>query len=92
MRCMYKSVKKTKFIHKYMEALAFHTGAPTVHWEDKTHCISVVEYKIVTPRVKHIAISVFFYMRYLKIVSLFQNIRSTVSCRHICTSNHVQVQ
>ena len=37
-----------------MEALALHTGAPTVHWEDNTSCISVVEAKIVTPIVKHI--------------------------------------
>ena len=35
-----------------MEALELHTGAPTVHWEDNPTCISVVEAKIVTPRVK----------------------------------------
>ena len=39
-----------------MEALAVYTGAPIVHWEDNTICISVVEAKIVTPRVKHIDI------------------------------------
>ena len=27
---MYKAVKKTKFIRRYMEALALRTGAPTV--------------------------------------------------------------
>ena len=43
-----------------MEALALHTGAPTVHWEDNTSCISVVEAKRVTPRVKHIDIHVYF--------------------------------
>ena len=43
-----------------MEALALHTGAPTVHWEDNTSCISSVEAKIFTPRVKHIDIPVFF--------------------------------
>ena len=43
-----------------MEALALSTGAPTVHWEDNTSCISVVEAKIVTPRVKHIDIPVCF--------------------------------
>ena len=37
-----------------MEALEIHTGAPTLNWEDNTNCISVVEDKIVTPRVKHI--------------------------------------
>ena len=43
-----------------MESLALYTGAPTVHWEDNTSCISVVEAKIVTPRVKHIDIPVCF--------------------------------
>ena len=43
-----------------MEALALHTGAPIVHWEDNTICISIVEAKIVTPRVKHIGIPVCF--------------------------------
>ena len=41
-----------------MEALALYTGAPTLHWEDNTSCISVVEAKRVTPRVKHIDIPV----------------------------------
>ena len=59
-RCMYKAVKKTKVIRGYMEALALHTCAPTVHWEDNTSCISVVEAKIVTPRVRGIDISVCF--------------------------------
>ena len=43
-----------------MEDLALHTGAPTENWEDNTSCISVVETKIFTPRVKHIDIPVFF--------------------------------
>ena len=43
-----------------MEALAFHTGVPTLYWEDNTSCISVVEAKIVNPRVKHIYIPVCF--------------------------------
>ena len=42
-RCMYKAVNKTKFIRRYIEDLALHTGAPTVHWEDNTICISVVD-------------------------------------------------
>ena len=57
---MYKAVKKTKVIRRYMEYLSLHTGAPIVHWEDNTNCISVVEAKIVTPRVKHIDIPVCF--------------------------------
>ena len=43
-----------------MEDLALYTSAPTVHWEDKTNCISVVEDKNVTLRVKHIDITVCF--------------------------------
>ena len=43
-----------------MEALALHTGAPTIHWEDNTSFISVYEAKIVTPIVKHIDIPVCF--------------------------------
>ena len=60
LRCMYKSVEKNKVIQRYMEALSLHTGAPTVNWEDNTSCISVVESKRVTPRVKHINITVCF--------------------------------
>ena len=43
-----------------MEVLALHTSAPTVHLEDNTSFISVVEAKIVTPIVKHIYIPVCF--------------------------------
>ena len=43
-----------------MEALALHTGAPTVNWEDNTSFISVVETKRVTSRVKHVDIPVCF--------------------------------
>ena len=57
---MYKAVKKIKVIRRYMEALALHTGAPTVDWEDNTSCISFVESKKVTPRVKHMDIPVYF--------------------------------
>ena len=43
-----------------MKALALHTGVPTVHLEDNTSCISAVEAKRVTPRIKHIVIPVYF--------------------------------
>ena len=43
-----------------MEAFALHNGAPTVHCEDKTIFISFVLAQIVTPRVKHIDIPVYF--------------------------------
>ena len=59
-RCMYKYVKKTKSIQRYMETLALHNGAPTVHWKDNRHFISFVEAKRVTPRVKNIDIPVCF--------------------------------
>ena len=90
---MYKAVKKNEVIWRYTEALALHTGAPTVNWDDKTSFISVVDDKIVTPRVKHIDIPVCFLKNSnLTMVSFFQNIRSPVSCRQICAPNHVQVQ
>ena len=57
---MYKPVKKTKVFWKYIESLELHTGAPTIHWEDNRSCISAVEAKIVTTRVKHIDITVCF--------------------------------
>ena len=58
--CMYKDVRGNKAIWRYIEALALHTGAPKLHWKDNTSCISVVEAKIVTPRVKKIDITVCF--------------------------------
>ena len=45
-----------------MEALALHTGTPTLHWEDNTSCISVVEAKRVTNRVKHIDFTACFLL------------------------------
>ena len=57
---MYKALNKTKVISRYMEALALHTGSPTLHWEDNTICISVVEHKRVTPIVLKIDIPVCF--------------------------------
>ena len=47
-----------------MESLALHTGAPTVHWEDNTSFISVIEDKIVTPRVKHVETPVYFLQEF----------------------------
>ena len=57
---MYKAVNKAKFIQRYIEALALHTGATIVHWGDNTSFISVVEAKIVTLRPKQIEIPVCF--------------------------------
>ena len=57
---MYQYVKKTKVLRRYVEALSLHTGAPTLHWEDNTSCISIVEAKKVTTTVKNIDILVCF--------------------------------
>ena len=53
---MYKAVKKTKVIWRFKENLALYNGAPRANLEDNTSCISVVESKRVTPRVKNIGI------------------------------------
>ena len=47
-----------------MEALSRHTDVTTVYWQKKTSFISVVEAKIVTPRVKHIGIVCFLQEQY----------------------------
>ena len=75
-----------------MEAIALQTCAPTVHWEDNTSCIYVVEAKIVTTKVKHIVIPICFPQEKIYNGALFSNIRSLVSCHQICAPNHVQVQ
>ena len=46
-----------------MEALSLPTGALIVHWEDNTSCISIVEAKRVTPRVKQMYIPVCFIQK-----------------------------
>ena len=43
-----------------MESLALHNDAQTLHWKGITSFIYIVEYKIVTPRVKHIDIPACF--------------------------------
>ena len=43
-----------------MEDLVIHTVSPTLHWEDNTSCIYVVEVKQVTIGVKHIETHVYF--------------------------------
>ena len=56
--CTRLSIKGS--IRRYTEVLSIHTGAPTVHLGRQHNIIYVVGSKIVTPRVKHIEISVFF--------------------------------
>ena len=43
-----------------MGALSQNTGAPALNWEENTSCIYVFGYKMVTTRVKHIDITVYF--------------------------------
>ena len=69
-----KLLRKIKFICRYMEALAPHTGAPTVHWKDNTSFISVVEAKIVTTKVKQIGIPVCFLLEQFDKCSLSSKI------------------
>ena len=81
-----KSVKKTKIIRRYMEALTLYTGAPTVHWEDNTSCISVVEDKRVTPRAKHIDIIVCFLQeQFDNVLFLPKYEKSSVMPEDMCT-------
>ena len=87
---MYKAVKKTKVARRYMEVLALHTDAQTVHWKDNTSCIYVVEAKIVTPIVKHIAITLCFLLeQFHKIAFWFPNMKILVSRWNLCASNHI---
>ena len=58
---LYNSIKKTKSVWRYMASLALRTGAPTIHLEDNTSCIFVVESCIVTTRVNHINIRFVVY-------------------------------
>ena len=75
-----------------MEALALHTGVPKVHWEDNTHCIYVIEDKIVSTRVKHIDITVCFIQEKFYDGIFPPNMRSLVSHHKICAPTYVQVQ
>ena len=63
-----------------MEALEIHTGAPTVHWEDNTSCIYVVEFKIVTNRVKRIGINLCFLIFFENGIFVPKYEKSRVSC------------
>ena len=68
-----------------MEALALHTGAPAVHWEEKS-CIYAVEAKIVNPRVKHIDISVWFLQeQFDNGISISKYEKSSVMPEYMCT-------
>ena len=63
-----------------------HTGAPTVHWEDNTIFISVVEAKIVTPIVKHIDIPFCFLQWPFENCLFIQKYdRSSVMPEDMCT-------
>ena len=60
MSCLYKDVNKTKSVWRYMDSIELQTEAPTVHREDSTSCIYVVEAKRVTHRFMNIESKLFF--------------------------------
>ena len=69
-----------------MEALALHTGVPTVYWQCNTSCISVVEVKIVTNRVKHIDVPVCFLQeQFDNGIFLTKYDKSSVMLEDMCT-------
>ena len=69
-----------------MEALALHTGAPTVHQEDITSFISVDEYRRFTPRVKHIYIPVCFLQEKIdNVLFIPKNDKSSDVPAYMCT-------
>ena len=83
---MYKYVKRNKVIRRHIEDLELQTGTPTVHWEDNTSCISVVEDKIVTPRVKNIDISVCFLQeQFYNCLFIPKYEKSSVMLADMCT-------
>ena len=85
-RCMYKAVNKNKAVHRYIESLAIHTGSPTVNWEENTSYISVVEDKIVTPRVKHLDIHIYFYKKNLtNVIFVPKYEKSGLMLSNVCT-------
>ena len=76
-----------------MEDLAIYTGVPTVHWEDiKKYVSLMLKLKGLLLELNTFIFLSVFYKSNLTMISLFQNMRSPVSCRQICAPNHVQFQ
>ena len=71
-RHIHKDLNKNNNIWRYTETLALKTSALSVHWEYNTSCLSVDDFKTVTPRVKHIDINVCFLQEKPTIHFLFQ--------------------
>ena len=83
---MYNDVNTDKIIRRYMDALALHTGAPTVHWEGNISCISVSESTIVTSIVKHIEIPVCFLQeQFDNGILIIEYEKSSVMPEDMCT-------
>ena len=71
-----------------MEALALHTVVPTVHWEDNTSCISIVEVKIFTPIIKHIDFTVCFLQeQFYNVIFITKYDNSSVMQSDMCTKS-----
>ena len=69
-----------------MEALAIHTGASTVHLEDNTSCIYVIEAQRVTHRVNQNDIPVCFVLKkFDNCLFITKNEKSSVMQEDMCT-------
>ena len=69
-----------------MESLELHTGASIVHWKYNTSCVSFVEAKIVTSRVKNIEIPVYFLQEFFEnVLFIPKHEKSSVLPEDICT-------
>ena len=87
---MYKAVNKTKVIRRYTQDLELYTGAARVLWEDNISCISAVESKRATPRVKHIYIPVYFLQEQFDngiFIPKYENssVMPTYMCTKLCS-------
>ena len=89
---MHRSFNKASDFRRYMESLALHTGAPTVHWESKTYIFLLFKLKTLLLYLNTLTFLSILYMNNLTMVFLLQNMRSLVSCHNICAPNHIQVQ
>ena len=75
-----------------MESLVLHTGAPTVHWEDNKILFMLLGMKWLHLESNILILQSVLFKNNFKMVFLLQNIRSLVSCKHVCVPNHVRVQ
>ena len=69
-----------------MEYLGIPTGPLTVKWEENTSCISIVEAKWISPRVKHTETSIYFLKgKYNKDIFTPKYEKATIIPEDMCT-------